>query len=507
MTIAMLQSRALAGMRAPSITVEVHLANGLPSFTLVGLPEAEVRESRERVRAALQTCGFEFPARRITVNLAPADLPKESGRYDLPIALGLLAASGQIPLSSLENYEFAGELSLNGQLRPIRGVLAMTHALAQQNNPTARFILPSACAAEAALVPGVHIFAAPDVLSVCAHLNGTAPLPIQPPQAVTDKHQPMLDLADIRGQAGARRALEITAAGQHSTLFIGPPGAGKSMLATRLPSILPPMSEIEALESAALLSLSSQGFKTENWRQRPFRAPHHSASMVALIGGGSVPRPGEISLAHHGVLFLDEFPEFSRIALEALREPLQSGHVAISRSAQQIEFPARFQLLAAMNPCPCGYFGHPIKECTCTPRMINRYQSRLSGPLLDRIDMRVLIPSLSAEEMLSAPTSETSASIALRVANARQRQVNRQNKSNQYLQGTELERICTIHSEGKALLQQAQARLHYSARALHRILRLARTIADLADSNDIELPHLAEAIQYQRALPSSHINA
>lgn len=503
MTIAMLQSRALAGMHAPSITVEVHLANGLPSFTLVGLPEAEVRESRERVRAALQTCGFDFPTRRITVNLAPADLPKESGRYDLPIALGLLAASGQIPLAALENYEFAGELSLNGQLRPIRGVLAMTHALAQQNN-RARFILPSACAAEAALVPGVHIFAAPDLLNVCAHLNGTTPLSIQSSQPMTDINQRMLDLADIRGQAGARRALEITAAGQHSTLFIGPPGAGKSMLATRLPSILPPMSETEALESAALLSLSSQGFKLENWRQRPFRAPHHSASMVALIGGGSVPRPGEISLAHHGVLFLDEFPEFSRTALEALREPLQSGHVAISRSAQQIEFPARFQLLAAMNPCPCGYFGHPIKECTCTPRMINRYQSRLSGPLLDRIDMRVLIPALSAEEMLNAPTSETSANIALRVTKARQRQLNRQNKSNQYLQGAELERICTIHTEGKALLQQAQARLHYSARALHRILRLARTIADLADSNDIELPHLAEAIQYQRALPSSH---
>lgn len=502
----MLQSRALAGMRAPSITVEVHLANGLPSFTLVGLPEAEVRESRERVRAALQTCGFDFPARRITVNLAPADLPKESGRYDLPIALGLLAASGQIPLSSLENYEFAGELSLNGQLRPIRGVLAMAHALGQQNNP-ARFILPSACAAEAALVPGVHVFAAPDLLSVCAHLNGTAPLSIQATQPTTGISRPLLDLADVRGQAGARRALEITAAGQHSTLFIGPPGAGKSMLAARLPSILPPMSEIEALESAALLSLSSQGFKTENWRQRPFRAPHHSASMVALIGGGSVPRPGEISLAHHGVLFLDEFPEFSRTALEALREPLQSGHVAISRSAQQIEFPARFQLLAAMNPCPCGYFGHPIKECTCTPRMISRYQSRLSGPLLDRIDMRVLIPSLSAEEMLSAPSSETSENIALRVANARKRQLNRQNKSNQCLQGVELERICVINSAGKALLQQAQARLHYSARALHRILRLARTIADLVESNDIELPHLAEAIQYQRALPSSHSKA
>lgn len=501
MAVAILKSRALAGMQAPAITVEVHLANGLPGFTLVGLPEAEVRESRERVRAALQTCGFQFPARRITVNLAPADLPKESGRYDLPIALGVLAASDQIPISALDEYEFAGELSLDGRLRAVRGALAMAYALAFQSPSTLRvkkMILPTASATEAALVPNVEIFSAADLLSVCAHLNGVQTLPLQPTLTTSSVIENNQDLADIRGQHAARRALEIAAAGQHNMLLIGPPGSGKSMLANRLSGILPPMNEQEGLESAALRSLSNQVFKAETWRQRPFRAPHHSASMVALVGGGGVPKPGEISLAHHGVLFLDEFPEFSRTALEALREPLQSGWISISRAAQQAEFPAKFQLIAAMNPCPCGYFGHPARPCHCTPRMISRYQARLSGPLLDRIDMRVLVPSLTTEELLNSSIGEASATVAQRVLTARKRQVERQNKLNQYLFGLELETVCAISSQSKNLLQEAQARLHYSSRAVHRILRLARTIADLADSASIESSHLAEAIHYQR---------
>lgn len=501
MAVAILKSRALAGMQAPVVTVEVHLANGLPGFTLVGLPEAEVRESRERVRAALQTSGFQFPARRITVNLAPADLPKESGRYDLPIAIGVLAASGQIPIQAVAEYEFAGELSLNGGVRAVRGALAMAYALALQKDMSAckKLILPAPSAIEAALVPNIEILSACDLLSVCAHLQGVTPLPVQQAVSSALTIDENLDLVDIRGQRGARRALEIAAAGQHNMLLIGPPGSGKSMLANRLPGILPSMDEHEGLESAALRSLSSQGLKVETWLRRPFRAPHHSASMVALVGGGGIPKPGEISLAHHGVLFLDEFPEFSRMALEALREPLQSGRISISRAAQQAEFPARFQLIAAINPCPCGYFGHPVRSCSCTPRMISRYQARLSGPLLDRIDMRVLVPSLSTDELLNSSIGETSAIVAQRVVKARERQVQRQKKLNQHLFGIELETVCAISAQGKTLLQEAQTRLHYSSRAVHRILRLARTIADLAASPDIASAHLVEAIHYQRA--------
>ncbi|HJW56587.1 MAG TPA: YifB family Mg chelatase-like AAA ATPase, partial [Burkholderiaceae bacterium] len=401
MSLAVLRSRALAGMHAPEVTVEVHLANGLPAFTIVGLPETEVKESRDRVRAALQNARFEFPARRITVNLAPADLPKESGRLDLPIALGILAASGQMPADALDQYEFAGELSLSGELRPIRGALAMTYAMHQDGGKQRAFILPRANADEAALVGDATILPADSLLQVCAHFAAGSP------EARLARHRPQArikppdypDFADVKGQLQARRALEIAAAGGHSLLMAGPPGTGKSMLAARFPGILPPMSDGEALESAAVQSLSA-GFDLRRWKVRPYRAPHHTASAAALVGGGGVPRPGEISLAHHGVLFLDELPEFDRKVLEVLREPLESGHITISRAARQADFPARFQLIAAMNPCPCGYLGHPAGKCRCTPDLIARYQGRISGPLLDRIDMQIQVGALSHDDLL-----------------------------------------------------------------------------------------------------------
>src|SRR5215467_10079029 len=386
-SLAVLHSRALAGLNAPEVIVEVHLANGLPSFTIVGLPDTEVKESRERVRAALVNSRFEFPARRITVNLAPAELRKESGRFDLPIALGILAASRQLDAEDLPKYEFAGELSLTGELRPVRGALAMTWRAAQDGRA---FVLPPRSADEAALVDGADIY-----------------------------------------QAGS--ALEVAAAGGHSVLMVGPPGTGKSMLASRFPGLLPPMSSAEALESGALASLGSSGFRPEHWKQRPFRAPHHSASMVALVGGGSDPRPGEISLAHNGVLFLDELPEFDRRVLEALREPLESGRIAVSRAARQAEYPARVQLIAAMNPCPCGYLGHFSGKCRCTPDQVARYRGRISGPLLDRIDIQIEVPTLREEELTSAGRGESSARVRERVEAARAVQVERQEKVNAHL--------------------------------------------------------------------------
>ena len=368
MSLAVLHSRALAGMDAPPVTVEVHLANGLPSFTIVGLPDTEVRESRDRVRAALANCRFEFPARRVTVNLAPAELPKEGGRFDLPIALGILAASRQVSSDSLDAYEFAGELSLSGELRPVRGALSMTLGSAKSGRT---FVLPRDSADEGILAGGARVLAAGSLLDVCAHLAGEARLqsPARTPCPVACDYP---DLNEVKGQAHVKRALEVAAAGRHSVLMMGPPGAGKSMLAARFPGLLPEMRDDEALESAAIQSLGSAGFRVENWKRRPYRAPHHSASSVALVGGGSDPRPGEISLAHNGVLFLDELPEFGRRVLETLREPLESGRIAISRAARQAEFPARFQLVAAMNPCPCGYLGHYSGRCRCTPDQIAR---------------------------------------------------------------------------------------------------------------------------------------
>jgi magnesium chelatase family protein len=487
-------SRALAGIDAPEVTVEVHLGPGLPAFHIVGLPDTEVREARDRVRAALNHAHFEFPARRITVNLAPAELPKDSSRFDLPIALGILAASGQIALEALAGQEFAGELSLNGELRPVRGALAM--ALSARGVGRS-FVLPEGNAPQAALAEGARILPARTLLEVVAHLVGEAPLPEF--TAAAERAAPAYpDFSDVKGQQQVKRALEVAAAGAHSVLMMGPPGTGKSMLAARFPGILPGLSETEALEVAAVHSVSSGGFDAQRWGERPFRAPHHSASGAALVGGGNLPRPGEISLAHHGILFLDELPEFDRDVLEALREPLESGRISISRAARQAHFPARFQLVAAMNPCPCGHCGDRSGRCRCTPERIARYRGRISGPLADRIDIKLEVPAPREAELVAATVGEPSASIKDRVKRARQAQIDRQAKPNALLGTREIDRHCRTDREGDQLLRHALARLLLSARAYHRVLRVARSVADLAGRSEIAAEHVAEAIQYRR---------
>ncbi|MDG4595172.1 MAG: YifB family Mg chelatase-like AAA ATPase [Candidatus Contendobacter sp.] len=503
MSLAIVYTRAQVGIDAPLVSVEVHLSGGLPGLFIVGLPEAAVKESKDRVRGAILNSQFEFPSRRITINLAPADLPKEGGRFDLPIALGILAASGQINRERLGQYEFLGELALGGEVRGVRGVLPAALACHAAKRT---LLVPGDNVAEAQLVGGVKVLGAVHLLEVCRQLATGAAL--QPPASQPRAPLGSLlerDLSDVRGQHHAKRALEIAAAGGHNLLLIGPPGTGKTMLASRLPGIMPPLTEAEALETAAIASISAQGLDLKQWGVRPFRAPHHTASGVALVGGGGQPRPGEISLAHHGVLFLDELPEYDRRVLEVLREPLESGRITISRAARQADFPARFQLVAAMNPCPCGYLGDAERRCACGQEQVRRYRARVSGPLIDRIDLHIEVPRLAHRVLRGDVAEESSATVRARVCAARDRQLQRAGKANSALGTREIERYCALSESDHRLLEQALERLGLSPRAYHRILKVARTIADLAGGDGIKTPHLTEAISY-RALDRSRMH-
>ena len=495
MTLAVVHTRAQSGIHAPQVSVEVHISNGLPSLSMVGLPETAVKESRDRVRSALLNSHFEFPARRITINLAPADLPKEGGRFDLPIALGILVASGQLPGDALADYEFIGELALSGSTRPVDAILPTALACGEARR---KLILPAANAGEGALSRQTEVYGAGHLLEVCAHLRGIETLDPEPLR-VHHRNRGGADLKDVIGQYQAKRALEIAAAGAHNLLFTGPPGAGKTMLASRIPGLLPSLEDKTALEVASIYSVAGEGLRG-NYFEPPFRAPHHSASAAALVGGGSVPKPGEISLAHEGVLFLDELPEFSRKVLEVLREPLESGKIMIARARTSTEYPANFMLVAAMNPCPCGYLGSV--RCRCTPDKINRYRDKISGPLLDRIDLQVKVPQVPREQLTGADPSdvsipESSAAVAARVESARMTQVKRQGCTNAQLSSTQVKQVCNLGEDQIELMNTAVERLQLSARAYHRILKVARTIADLDQAGALEQNHLTEALGYR----------
>ena len=497
MSLAILHSRASMGMNAPLVTVEVHLSNGLPGFSIVGLPDTAVKESKDRVRSAIINSDYEFPAKRITVNLAPADLPKDGGRFDLAIALGILAASEQIPLDALKKHEFVGELALSGRMRPVRG--SLTAALAARDSDRALWI-PEENKQEASLPSRAEVYPASHLVQVCNHFTKKKlidPFVPEPGERKKDT-RPCFDMADVKGQHLAKRAMEVAAAGKHNLLMIGPPGAGKSMLAARLPTLLPELTESERLAIAAVYSVAN-AHASPGWLDRPFRAPHHSASSTAIAGGGSHPKPGEISLAHQGVLFLDELPEFNRKALEILREPLETGEIAISRAHAQATFPANFQLVAAMNPCPCGKPDKPPEGCSNPNYCCTRYQSRLSGPLLDRIDIHLRVEALplTALAATSNDKSETSAVIRERVARARQRQLARAGKPNHDLTSREVEQHCRLTDSDQQFITRAAEKLDLSARAFHRILKVARTIADLEEKHRIETRHLSEALSYR----------
>lgn len=504
MSLAVVASQALCGLDGFPVRVEVHIGPGLPGFAVVGLPDAGVRESRERVRSAIVSSGFDFPAGRITVNLAPADLPKESGRFDLPIAVGLLLASGQIVVApsgsetlrmpDVSAYVFAGELSLTGAVVRVDAPLAIALAVAR-SRPQACLVLPPTCARDAARLSGLRVMSAATLSDIVAHFSGVQDLSVAQPSNCASPERSFPCLGDVRGQASARRALEIAAAGAHSMLMAGSPGIGKSMLAQRLPGLLPALNRDQAIEVAAMASVC--GLDAQFSMVPPFRAPHHSASVAALVGGGASPRPGEISLAHHGVLFLDELPEFDRRVLESLREPMETGVVSIARAARTLTFPAEFQFLAAMNPCPCGYLGHPSIACTCSPERVDRYRAKLSGPLLDRIDLQITLPP-PAHDWMDAPREEDSATVRRRVQQARQVQLSRAGHPNAKLSASEIGSLCVLPRDGKQLIHKAMQRWNWSARTVDRVLRVARTIADLASEPNIQLEHLTEASQYRQ---------